>query len=82
MAVPAPVMSMHEPLILMVPSVWMVQFCAAVPLQSHISILVPLALELELSSTHLAVLSPAMIGPVGVAGPRAVTDRLSNWSVW
>ena len=51
-------------------------------MQSHISILVPLALEFELSSTHLAVLSPAMIGPLGVAEPRAVTDRLSNWSVW
>src|SRR2546421_10334803 len=47
--VPAPVTSMHEPLIRMVPSAWMVQVCAAVPLQAHISILVPLAPEPEFS---------------------------------
>src|SRR5436305_2046770 len=76
LAVPAPVMSMHEPLILMVPSVWMVQFCAAVPLQSHISILVPLAPELELSSTHLAAWLPALTGPRGVAEPSAVAGRV------
>ena len=61
----------------------MVQLCAvASPLQSHICTFVPLVVDPPLTSTHSAVSSPAMIGPVGVAEPARVTDRLSNWSVW
>src|SRR2546430_17723994 len=54
----------------------------APPLQSHIWILVPSAEDWPLSSTHLALLTPAVIGPVSppLDPPTGVTDRLSNCS--
>ena len=77
-------MSMHLPYTCKVPSDWTVHCWLAPPLQSHIWILVPLAVDWALSSTHLAVFRPDVIGPVGPPPPppAEVTDRLSNWSVW
>src|SRR3984893_19234309 len=61
----APVMSMQPPSIVRVPLLLTVQFCAAVlPSQSHICTLVPGVPLPLLSSTHLALLSPATMGPV------------------
>src|SRR5690242_21160532 len=61
----APVMSMQPPSMVKVPLLLTVQFCAAaLPSQSHICTLVPLAPLPLLSSTHLAPLRPEVIGPV------------------
>src|SRR6266498_3493662 len=61
-------MSMHFPLMRIVPSGSMAQFCPALPLQSPITIFVPFALESLLSSTHLVLLYPDTIGPVRCVG--------------
>src|ERR1700745_3369563 len=61
----APVMSRQPPSMVTVPLLLTVQFCAAaLPSQSHIWTLVPLAPLPLLSSTHLAPLTPDVIGPV------------------
>src|ERR1019366_8659851 len=54
------------------------------PVQVYRSSWGPLAVDWALSSTHLAVFRPDVIGPVGPPPPppAEVTDRLSNWSVW
>ena len=81
-AVLAPTMSIHLPLIWMVPFAAIVHRCAAEPLQLYICTWVPFAAEPPLTSTHVPALSPAVMAPDGVAEPAATTDRLSNWSVW
>src|SRR5215472_4501838 len=61
----APVMSMQPPAMVRVPLLLTVQFCAAVlPSQSQICTLLPGVPLPLLLSTHLALLSPATIGPV------------------
>src|SRR5512146_3248816 len=58
----APVMSMQPPAMVRVPLLLTVQFwAAALPSQSHICTLVPLAPLPLLSSTHLLELTPAVI---------------------
>src|ERR1700722_577229 len=66
----APVMSMQPPSIVSVPLLFTVQFCAAVlPSQSHICTLLALAPLPLLLSTHLALLTPATMGPVAPVPP-------------
>src|SRR6185437_1273136 len=68
----APVMSMQPPAIVRAPLPLTVQFCAAVlPSQSHICTLVPGVPLPLLSSTHLALLSPATMVPVTPVPPDA-----------
>ena len=58
-------MSMQPPSIVRVPLLFTVQFCAAVlPSQSHICTLLPPVAAPLLLSMHLALLSPATMGPV------------------
>src|ERR1022692_794686 len=64
---------MHLPLTWMVPSDSTVQFCSWLPLQSPMTTGVSFAAESLLSSTHLALLSPATIGPVIPPGGSGVT---------
>src|ERR1039457_7054113 len=66
----APVMSMQPPSMVRVPLLLTVQFCAeALPSQSHICTLLPLAPLPLLLSTHLELLRPDTIGP-GAPPPR------------
>src|SRR5258708_14979407 len=66
----APVMSMQPPAMVRVPLLLTVQFCALVlPSQSQICTLVPLVPLPLLSSTHLELLRPDTILPVGPDEP-------------